>query len=179
MMPEKQNPRSWIDLRARLWLVMVFVLLPALGYIAVTAMLERNQARPRVQADLLAEARLAAGAEQQSLDEMGRTLVLAALLPARRDAAQTGNPGPCPAGLAQIAALYPQALGFAVWNLKGDAICADTAVSARSNAAGKLWFRQALDTHTLALGDFELGPASSQPALAFGYPLTSSAGALG
>src|SRR5258708_39570749 len=105
-MPKNQSRGRWIDWGARLWLVMVFVLLPALGYIAVTAMLERNQARARVQADLLAEARLAAGAEQQSLDEMGRTLALAALLPAVRGAAQTRNPGPRPARLAHTAALY-------------------------------------------------------------------------
>jgi nitrate/nitrite-specific signal transduction histidine kinase len=66
-------------LRARLWLAMVFVLLPALAYIVVTSVLERDRARTQAQADLLSQTRLAGSAEQQSLEEMDRTLALLAL----------------------------------------------------------------------------------------------------
>src|SRR5258708_2673923 len=157
---------------------MVFVLLPSLGYIVVTATLERGRAHAQAQADLLSQARLAGNAEQQSLDELGRTLALTAALPPVRDAAQTSNSGPCQTSLAQIAELNPQTLGFNLWNLKGDAICADRPVTAPANVANKLWFRQVLAGRAFALGDFELSSATGQPAIAVGYPVSSSAGAL-
>ena len=136
MIRERQSLQSWIDLRARLWLVMVFVLLPALGYIVVSSMLERDRARAQAQAELLAEARLAGTAEQQSLDELGRTLALAAALPAVREAAQASSPAACQASLAQLTGLYPQTLGFNLWNLKGDPICAGQPVPFGFNLIG-------------------------------------------
>src|SRR5579859_531363 len=125
----------------------------------------------------MSEARLAAGTEQLAVDEMGRILALAAMLPPVRDAAQTGSPGLCQASLAQIAGLTPQTLGFTLWNLKGDALCSAQPASASANVAGTLWFRMVLDTRALAVGEFELAAAASQPTLTFGYPVTSSAGA--
>src|SRR5205823_2220869 len=121
---------------------------------------------------------LAGTTEQQSLDELGRTLALAAALPSVREAALASSPAACQASLAQLTGLYPQTLGFNLWNLKGDPICAGQPVTNLPNAAGKLWFRQVLDRRAFALGDFELSSATSQPTLAVGYPVTGSAGAL-
>jgi len=163
--------------RARLWLAMLFVLLPALGYIVATSVLARERARAQAQADLLSQAQLAASTEQQSLAEMGRALALAATLPPVRAAGQTGDAAPCQASLAQMAGLYPQALGFTLWSPKGDALCADRPLAAPPNAAGKLWFAQALATHSFALGAFELSGPTSQPVLVVGYPVTNSTGA--
>ena len=163
-------------MRARLQFAMLFVLLPALGYIVVTSALARSRARDQAEAEMLASTRLVASAEQQAEVEMGRTLALAATLPSVRVAAQGGDPAACQDSLSQIAGHYPQSLGFNVWSGTGDAICADPPLATPSNAADKLWFRQALATRTLALGEFELGGAAGQSSLTFGYPVISAAG---
>lgn len=178
MRRERLGLGSWIGLRARIWLVMLFVLLPTLAYIVVTSLQERNQARGQAEADLLGLARLAAGAQQHSLEEMQRTLALVATIPPVRDVAPAGDPVACAVRLAEIASLYPQTIGFAVWNLKGEALCADKPQSRPGNAAQRLWFRQVLERHAFAIGDFELSSASSEPSMAFGYPVTSTSGEL-
>src|SRR6478735_8312170 len=103
MLRERFGLWGLIDLPARLWLAMVFVLLPALGYIVVTSLLARDQARAQAETDLLFHTRLAGQAEQQSLNELASTLALAALLAPVRDAAQTASPAPCQASLVQLA----------------------------------------------------------------------------
>ena len=178
MKPERFGLRIWIGLRARIWLVMLFVLLPALAYIVVTSVQERTRARSQAQADLLALARSAASAQQQSLAEMQRALALAAMLAPVRDAVPAGNPAACMARLAELTSLYPQAVGFGVWDLRGEAVCADKLLSGPANAAQRLWFRQVVDAHAFAIGDFELNSASNEPAIAFGYPVTGTSGAL-
>jgi HAMP domain-containing protein len=175
---ERFGLRAWIDLRARIWLVMVFVLLPALAYIVVTSLQERSRARSQAQADLLGLARSAARAQQQSLDEMQRALALVAMLAPVRDAVVAGNPDACTARLAEITSLYPQTVGFGVWNLKGEAVCAGKQLSGPDNAAQQLWFRQVLDTHAFSIGDFALDGTSNEPAITFGYPVTGTSGAL-
>ena len=170
--------RLLIGLRARVWLVMFVVLLPALVYITITSLQERNRARAQAEADLLALARLAGSAQKQSLAEMQRTLALVAMLAPVRDAAQGGSLDACTARLAEIAALYPQTIGFGLWNLSGDAICANKPLPAPVSAAGQLWLRQVLSTHAFAMGDYQLGSPPAQPTIAFGYPVTGSNGEL-
>jgi HAMP domain-containing protein len=157
---------------------MLFVLLPALAYIVVTSFQERSRARSQARVDVLGLARQAANTQQQSLEEMQRALALVAMLAPVRDAVPAGNPDACVARLAEITSLYSQTIGFDVWNLKGQAVCAGKPLSGPANAANRLWFRQVLDTHAFAIGDFELNSASNEPVIAFGYPVTGTGGEL-
>jgi HAMP domain-containing protein len=175
---ERSTRRSWIDLRARIWFVMVFVLLPSLGYIVINSVLVRQRARTQAQADLLSLAHQAGNTQKQGLEEMQRTLALVATLTPVLEAAQTGNVGPCQARLAQIAALYPQTTGFRVWDLKGQSICADRPLTEPTNVYGQLWFRQVLDKQSFAIGEFELSHANGEVLIAFGYPVSNTSGGL-
>jgi HAMP domain-containing protein len=163
-----------------LWLALVFVLLPAVGYISTRAWLDRSRAQAQARASLLTMAQAAAAAQQQSLADLQRALSLAAKLAPIQTAAQGGDPAPCSARLAEIAALLPQTNGLAVWNLNGALLCADHAPAGSVTSANEAWFQQAVAQRAFAIGDFgikDLG-IGSQPIIGFGYPITTPNGQL-
>jgi HAMP domain-containing protein len=176
MKPDAVSRPTWIDLRARLWLVMLVVLLPALAYIATSALLERQRARAQAQADLLNLARLAANEQKQALDDMQRSLSLVAQLAPVQAAAQGGDPAACTARLAEVAAQNPAVTGYGVWKLSGEGLCASPPLAGPQDASSQSWFRQAAAKHSFSVGDFQLNGPQGQPVLSFGYPITGSSG---
>ena len=168
------QPRSWLNLRTRLRLLMLVLLLPGLAYIITASVLERQRARAEALAQLAALARQAASEEQQSLQDIQIRLALVAALDAVQKAASGSTAQDCDNQLHTLAAAAPAGASFAAWNLAGQRVCGTTDGTAAANAAQETWFRRTVDSQAFSIGDFEVDGARGVSVIGFGYPITGT-----
>jgi signal transduction histidine kinase/HAMP domain-containing protein len=174
--------RNWLrlldGLRARLGVVILLAAAPLLIVVGVGLVNNWRSARAQAERELLAQARLAAGGYQLKLAEAQRLLAVVATLSPIQQAAQGGDVAACTKRLAELNVIFPETIGFGVWDLSGNAVCTDDPLSAPINASDRLWFQQAKASQTFSVGDFQLTRPTGEPALAFGYPLFGTDGQL-
>jgi len=114
------HPRPFSSLRARLILLVLFALLPAMVILLYNAAENRDREAARVQADVLTLSRLAAGQQEQVIESARQVLISLAQLPEVRQ----GDPEACGARLAELIEQYQYGYtGFAVAKPNGDLFC--------------------------------------------------------
>ena len=162
------HPRPFSSLRARLILLVLLALLPAMVILFYNAAETRNREAIRVRADVLTLSRLAASQQEQVIESARQVLISLAQLPEVR----RGDPEACGARLAELMEQYQYGYtGFAVARPNGDLFCRTVPLTEPINVASSTSFQQALQTGDLAVGEYQVGRASGKPTLGICYPV--------
>jgi PAS domain S-box-containing protein len=160
------------SLRARLLLLVVLAVAPALALLGFTALEQRRATIAQIESSALAAARFIA-VDQQQVIEGGRQLLVAlAQLPVvtSRDAAR------CDAALAEMLRRLPVYGNLGVVAADGQVICTAVPITPRPNVADRRYFKEALARNGFAIGEYQIGRVTGKPTLTFGYPVAGAAG---
>lgn len=171
-------PARNASLRVRLLLLILLSLVPAAIFLVYDAYTIRQRVEADAQRELFYLAQTSANSYAESIKDARRLLALMAASPALQNAAAGADRANCTAYLAQAAGLSDSTIGFGLWDLDGNLLCAQQVSTTPVNAADRLWFRQVLRTRAFSVGEFQLARPANVAALAFGYPVFDSDGRL-
>jgi PAS domain S-box-containing protein len=162
-------------LRARLILLVIVPLLPALGLILVDVLAIRRTSMNRTEDELRHVAHLAATYHASRLDDTRQFLARLSEDPTLRD----GDARTCSATLARVHATHPEYPNIGVVGADGTVECSATpvvGVVSLSREDRDRVVRRALDSGGFTLGDFTMGPVSRRPVILAGYPIVERDG---
>ena len=163
---------SFSSLRARLLLLVLLAVLPALGLVLFTTWEQRRQAKEAVQGDALQLAELVA-ADHQRLIEGARQL-LAAL--ARLPEVRGQDRGRCSPLLADLLTQYRGYANLGVADTAGNIFCSAIPLARPVNASDRGWFQRALATRAFAVGEYQMGRITGRATVNFGQPVLDGQG---
>lgn len=163
---------SLSSLRARLLLLVLLAIVPALGLILYTASSQRQSAVSEVQNNLLRLTKFAAANQGQATEGTRQLLIALSRLPE----VQGDNLEACNELLADLLNQYSAYAGFGVLDANGNAICSSVPIVKPVNAADRTYFRLARDTGDFAIGDYQVGRLTGKATVNFGYPILDQAG---
>ncbi len=161
-------------LRARLMLLVLTAVLPALGLALYDAYEQRQLALRNARAETLQIARRAVTMQERLIDAAYQQFVVIAQLPILRDADITA----CNLFLADFLKANSHYNNLAVIDLRGNVQCSALPFSAPVNIGALAHFQRALSTRDFALGDYQIGRISGKASLPLAYPIFDSQGAL-
>jgi signal transduction histidine kinase len=160
------------SLRARLILLVLLAVIPALGVICYVAQEQRRVVSVEAQQNALRLARLVS-ANQDGLIEGARQLLTAL---AQVPVVRASHPVPCSAFLGDLLKAYPLYANFGVADPKGEIFCSGLPLKAPVNAADRAWFQRAVQTGDFAIGDYQIGRITGKATVNFGYPILDDRG---
>lgn len=155
------------SLRARLILLVLFALTPAIVILILNAAEHRAREAEKAKAQVFSLSQLAALQQDQVLESARQVLISLAAVPEVRG----DDPGACTTKLAKLSAEYERYSGLAVVRPNGDLFCRTTLLTTTINVAQGFAFQQALRTSELAVGEYQVGRASGKPNLGVCYPI--------
>jgi PAS domain S-box-containing protein len=163
-------------LRARLLLIAIVAIAPAVITVGVSLTIGRTQSRERVIAEHLRLARVAANAEAGVIDGARRLLLTLAEFPMFA----SSDPAHCGEVLPNILRAHPTYFNINVVNPDGTLFCSATPIGlrARPSVSDQAWFRRLLATRSTALGDYQLSFATGKPAIVVAHPIVDGSGHL-
>ncbi len=160
------------SLRARLMLLVVLAVLPALGLVLYSSRIQQRLEHRAAQEDTLRLARLAAS-NQDRLVEGARQLLTAFLqVPEIR----IGNPGACSALLAHLLRQFPRYANFGVADARGQIFCSGLPIDRPVDASARSWFQRSLTAKGFAAGDYQIGTITHKATINFADALHDDAG---
>lgn len=159
-------------LRARLLLLVLLTVTPALGLNLYTGAAQRRLVAERVETHALHLARLVSASQARLVEGARQLLVTLSHLPEVRD--RKGDE--CNTLLADLVAQYPLYLNLGVIALDGQVICSGVPLPGPTNLADRTYFQRALQTRDFAIGDYQIGRITGKPSVNFGYPVLSESG---
>lgn len=162
---------SLAGLQTRLVLLVLLAVTPALGLALYSDFEERQLRRAQVQEEALRLAHLLS-ADHDRLIEAARELLTAlARLPVVRE----GDRSACGALFADLLTKFPAYANLGVIDTNGMIVC--SGLPAGSTYVGdRVFFRQALETRSFAIGDYQIGRITGKATINFGYPVLDHAG---
>lgn len=165
---------SWLaNLRVRFLLLVLLAVLPALGLLIVMADEQRDQAVELAQEETRRLAGLAAADQGRLIESTRQLLVVLARLPEIRP----GHPA-CPGLLAALRAQFPLYANLGVVTPDGTLVCSAVPPPAPLNLGDRAYVRRAIETGEFAIGEYQIGRVTGQPALNGGYPVHDPEGNL-
>ncbi|MDC4206964.1 MAG: EAL domain-containing protein (plasmid) [Candidatus Manganitrophus sp.] len=160
------------SLRARLLLLVCLAVVPALALALSTASEQRRLATIEVQDNALRLARLAASSQEGLFEGAHQLLVtLSHLSEVRR-----GDAASCSRLFADLVKAYPLYVGFGVIQADGNIFCSSTPFPRPLTVADRDYFQRAIQTRSLAVGEYQIGRVSGKPSVNFAYPIFDDAG---
>jgi PAS domain S-box-containing protein len=170
--------RSWFhypclsSLRARLVLLVLLAMIPALGLILYTAAAQRRSAAINAQQNMLRLVKLAAANQRQASEGAHQLLIALSQIPEIRQRNVKG----CNRLLANLLKQYSIYAGFGVVDGAGNSICSAPVATKPVNAADRSYFRRAKETRNFAIGEYQIGRVTGKASLNFAYPILDKAG---
>jgi diguanylate cyclase (GGDEF)-like protein/PAS domain S-box-containing protein len=152
-------------LRARLVLLVLVAVLPALGLALQAGIEERRAAGDRVRDDTLALARLASANHQRFLELTAQFLATLSQLPEMR----REDPQACNALLDRLLHQHPLYADLGVVSAGGERLCGGLPMPGAGPPAALV--RRVMETRAFAAGGLETGGIPPRPTLAFGHPV--------
>ena len=163
---------SFASLRARLLVLVLLAIVPALGLVLYTNFELRQMIVADAKEETLRLAQLAANDQEDSIRGTRQLLfALAQLSEVRSSDTQT-----CSALFAQLLRQYPQYTLLGVIGLDGQIFCSAYPPSGPSNVTGQSYFQQTLQTRDFTISDYQIDRASGKATLNFGYPVLDEFG---
>ncbi len=95
---------------------------------------------------------------------------------ARLPQTHTKDAAACSAFLADMLAAYPSYLNIALADPDGNVWCSALPLRQAINVADRMYFTAARDTRRFAVGEYQTGRITQQPAINYGYPVLSPSG---
>ena len=167
------RPRlSLSSLRARLLLLVLLAVVPALGLTLYTYLEERRLTTAQVQEDALRLARLASADQERLIQATRQLLVAVAQLPEVR----TVDPAACSALLARLLSQFPSYANLGVIAPDGFTSCSALPAGAGVFLGDRAYFRRTLEARDFAAGEHQIGRIARKPTINFGYPILDEAG---
>jgi len=162
---------SFGSLQARVVLLVLFAVVPALALALYTNLEERRLKAAHVQDDALRLARLVSADHERLIEGARQLLVALARLPAVRD----GDRAACGALFPDLLKQYPSYANLGVIDPDGMLMCSGIAGAAPS-LGDRIYFRRALETRDFAVGEYQIGRLTRKATVNFGYPVLDRAG---
>ncbi len=160
-------------LRTRLILLVLLVVIPAFGLALYGNLEQRRIEKDRVREGATALSQLAA-ANQENFIKHTRQL-LATLTQFPFLVLATDRPF-CQNHLANLRRLAPDYINFGLIEADGTVFCSAASSNESVNLGDRSYFRRVIETKQFAIGDFQVGRLTGQPALNFGYPVFDEQG---
>jgi len=165
--------RSSPGLRARLVQLVLFAVLPAFGVIGYNAIVEHDRAGERAKRDAVRLVQLAAREHTRLITQTQHLLINLAQLPS----VQTQQPlADCRRALVEAQTYHPHYTNIGVARPDGEVICNSRRMRQPINIADRGYFRGALAAREFAIGGYQIGRVTGEPAINFGYPVFDGEG---
>ena len=162
-------------LRTRLLLLVLLAVIPAFGVIGYTATSQREQAALDAEQAATGLVRLAAREQARMVVATRELLINIAQLPAIYDRRGSLE---CNDRLAELHGGHPHYTNLGVVTPSGDLFCNSRPISRKINIADRSYFKRAVQTASFAVGDYQIGRVTGEPAINFGFPVYDPNGRL-
>ncbi len=156
----------FFSLRARLLLLVLLAVLPALGLILHSGLEQRRQAADLVENRGLQLSRLAAANQRRLIDDSRRLLISLSHLRELR----ASSAAECSALFAKLLAAYPYHANLGAIHTNGDMFCSALPMDDPVNLADRSYFQAAVATRDFAVGEFQLGRLTGKYTINLAYP---------
>jgi signal transduction histidine kinase len=163
---------SLASVRARLLLLVLLAVIPALVLALYTNLEERQLRKASVLEDAMRLSRLVSADHERLIEDARRLLVNLARLPAVRD----HNRPACNALFADLLTRQSSYANLAVADADGNAFCSAVPMTSQVYAGDRLYFRRAFETRDFAIGEYQVGRITGKASVNFGYPVLDDAG---
>lgn len=154
------------SLRARLTLLILLTLIPALIIMLYNAAESRQREADKVQVDVLTLSQLAASQEEQVIESARQVLISLSLA---RDV-RSGDATACTVRLAELIQEYQGYTAFTVADPNGNVFCRSVPTTETTNIAGTFTFDRALELKDFVVGDYAIGRVTGKPTIGMCYP---------
>jgi signal transduction histidine kinase/CheY-like chemotaxis protein/HAMP domain-containing protein len=159
-------------LRARLLLLMILAVIPALALTVVGGLVQRHLSIEQGRGNALRLARLAAGEQTRLVEHTQQLLTSLAVIPAIRDL----DPATCSQTLRQVYGDSDTYTNLAVFLPDGTEACSVRPPGADLGVSDREYFKQAIATGRFVAADYAIGRVSGRPALLTGLPILDERG---
>ena len=163
---------SFSSLRVRLFLLVLFAVIPALGVILYTASEQRRSSMASVAEDVGQVADLAAG-NYDNIFVAARDMLVTLT---HFNEVHSREISRCRAVLVDVQEHFEKYTNLGVANPDGEISCANLPPITSVNMTDRSWFRRAKATREFAAGDQEIDGLTSQPSISFAYPILNPSG---
>jgi PAS domain S-box-containing protein len=162
-------PRS---LRARLLILMLVAVVPALAAVLGAGLDERRQATDRAEAEALRSAQLVSAQFERIVESTHAILVGFAVVPYVR----YRNPSGCSSFAANLRQTNPAYTLFAATTADGIAFCNSYPLEGIVTAEDRPYFQNAVASRSFAGGDFQISRVTGKPTINYAYPAVNDSG---
>ncbi len=159
-------------LDARLFLLVLLPLLPALGLVFFTNLEQRELGTKGVKLDAVQTAELAAARQEAVIEGIRQLQASLAQIPQYRGTNRALYAG----HFLNVKKLYPYYVNYGLLETNGDVFAAAVPYKKPVNLAGQRFFQLVMKTRSFAIGDFQLEPETERSCLYFGYPMLDAEG---
>ena len=159
-------------LRARLLLLVLLAVVPALALILHAALEERRDEAAHAAEETRRLAGLVGAGLARTLETTGQLLLTLGQL---REL-EGDDPTQCRALLTRVLGLHPQYAVLAAVKPSGEVFCSTASLGRPPNVADRPHFRRALDSGRLAVGRYQVAPVSGRLVLPLAQPVVDGAG---
>ena len=160
-------------LQRRLLVVLIVALLPVYGYFVASSFAIQRESLKQARVGVQAVARLSAFGVERTVEGARQLLNAITSGPSLRG---SGLNDLCLEFLENIGIGYPYYTNLGFLDLEGNLTCDALNMAAGGNFADRSYFRQALTTRSLVMGDYEIGQTSSKPSVTFAMPVIDNGG---
>lgn len=164
--------KLFASLRARLILLVLLAVIPALGLILVTGAEQRQLAAENTRAGALSLARLLAADHARLIEETRQLLLTLTHLSEVREQ----NSTECSALFEGLLEEYPQYTNLGATTLEGNVFCSAVTAGPPINLSNQNYFQRTLETGDFAIGSYRIDEITGSPAINFGYPVLNQDG---
>src|SRR5215471_6293309 len=160
------------SLRARLLLVVLLAVIPALVLALYTNLEERQLRKALVQEDAMRLSRLVSADYERLIEDARQLVVSLARLPAVRGR----NRAACNAVFTDLLTQHSSYVNLGVVDADGNVLCSALPIADPVYLGDRVYFRRALETRDFAVGEYQVGRITRQATVNFGYPVLDDAG---
>ncbi|OGP27386.1 MAG: hypothetical protein A2038_11260 [Deltaproteobacteria bacterium GWA2_57_13] len=165
-------PSFFSSIRARLLLLVLVAILPALGQSLYTEWEQRQEATAEARARVLRIARRLSLTENAFIDGAHHLLLGLAELPEVR----RHDSSACSARFSRLHKELPAYTSLIATKPNGDLFCSSIPYAGPLNFADRLWFQKVVETRAFSTGEYVIGRITGKPVLLMAYPVLDKAG---
>jgi signal transduction histidine kinase len=160
------------SLRARLLLLVLLAVIPALGLTLYTNLEERQLRKAQVQEHAMRLSRLVSADHERLIEDARKLLAALSRLPGVRE----GTRAACDALFADLLTRHSSYANLGVIGADGNVLCSGLPMTGQVYVGDRAYFRRARETRDFAIGDYQIGRVTGKATLNFGYPVLDDAG---
>lgn len=166
--------KQWAKgLRAQLLLLVFVAVIPAFGLIGYDAVSERRDSVAQAERDAAGLVRLAAREHSRLLASARQLLLSLSKLP---EVSSPLTAAACRQLLGEVHKLYPYYANLGVATTDGAVFCSAVPFSQSTNIADRSYFRRALASRGVGIGDYQVGRITHVPSLNIGHAIVDKTG---